>query len=376
MVSYIVRSVDELLRTEFGLEDGLADTTTWGEMARRRKDLEIPEGTSPDHAFVQILDPATGTGTFLVEVIDLIHKTLVAKWQAQGHGEKKTESLWNEYVPKYLLSRLHGYELLMAPYAIAHLKIGLKLYETGYRFGSDERARIYLANALEPAHDFTGTFAFAIPALAHEAHAVNEIKLERRFTVVIGNPPYAGISSNMSEAVMGLVEPYKSINGVSLGERKIWAQDDYKKFIRFSQQTISDAVWGIIGFITNHGFISEPTSRGMRHNLLETFPRVTVLDLHGSLKKRDVCPDGSPDKNVFDIEPGVAISFFRRGGVVPASVTHGDLWGMRDTKYAYLLKHTVISTKTSPIEPSEEFYLFVPQSRDTKAENFAQRKHL
>ena len=177
VVSYIVRSVDELLRTEFGLADGLADTTTWGEMAKRRKDLTIPEGVSPDQAFVQILDPATGTGTFLVEVIDLIHKTLVAKWKTQGHGEKKIEALWNEYVPKHLLPRLHGYELLMAPYAIAHLKIGLKLYETGYRFGSEERARIYLTNALEPASHKQLTLDF-LPALAHEAQAVNGIKRE------------------------------------------------------------------------------------------------------------------------------------------------------------------------------------------------------
>ena len=153
VVSYIVRSVDELLRTEFGLEDGLADTTTWGEMAKRRTELKIPEGTPPGQAFVQILDPATGTGTFLVEVIDLIHKTMVEEWKAQGCGEKKIETLWNDYVPKDLLPRLHGYELLMAPYAIAHLKIGLKLFETGYRFGSDERARVYLTNALEPAGD-------------------------------------------------------------------------------------------------------------------------------------------------------------------------------------------------------------------------------
>src|SRR5207249_75283 len=132
----------------------------------------------------------------LVEVIDLIHRTMLAKWKAQGHGEKKISSLWNEYVPKHLLPRLHGYELLMAPYAIAHLKIGLKLYETGYRFDSEERARIYLTNALEPAHDFSGRFEFAIPALAHEAKAVNEIKRAQRFTVVIGNPPYSGISSN------------------------------------------------------------------------------------------------------------------------------------------------------------------------------------
>lgn len=165
VVSYIVRSVDELLRTEFGLPDGLADTATWGEMAKCHKDLKIPKGVSLDQDFVQILDPATGTGTFLVEVIDLIHKSLVSKWKAQGHGEKKIEALWNEYVPKHLLTRLHGYELLMAPYAIAHLKIGLKLYETGYRFDSDERARVYLTNALEPAQDFSGSFEFAIPEI-------------------------------------------------------------------------------------------------------------------------------------------------------------------------------------------------------------------
>ena len=191
VVSYIVRSVDELLRSEFGLTDGLADTTTWGEMAKRCEDLKIPEGTLPGQDFVQILDPATGTGTFLVEVIDLIHNTMAAKWKSQGHADKKILKLWNEYVPKHLLPRLHGYELLMAPYAIAHLKIGLKLFETGYRFESDERARVYLTNALEPAADGQLPLDF-LPALAHEAQAVNEIKQKQRFTVVIGNPPYLG----------------------------------------------------------------------------------------------------------------------------------------------------------------------------------------
>jgi predicted helicase len=141
VVSYIVRSVDELLRFEFALADGLADTTTWGEMAKLHEGLHIPEGVSPEQDFVQVLDPATGTGTFLVEVIDLIHHTLTDKWKMQGLAEQMVDALWNEYVPKHLLTRLHGYELLMAPYAIAHLKVGLKLYETGYRFASEERAR-------------------------------------------------------------------------------------------------------------------------------------------------------------------------------------------------------------------------------------------
>jgi predicted helicase len=216
VVSYIVRSVDELLRTEFGLADGLADTTTWGEMAKHHKDLKIPEGTSSDQAFVKILDPATGTGTFLVEVIDLIQKTMTEKWKAQGHGTKKIDQLWNDYVPQHLLPRLHGYELLMAPYAIAHMKIGLKLYETGYRFGSDERVRVYLTNALEPAQEFSGKLAFMIPALAHEAQAVNAIKRLQRFTVIIGNPPYSFRSKSKSPFIMDLLEEYRK----GLNEKK------------------------------------------------------------------------------------------------------------------------------------------------------------
>ena len=207
VVSYIVRSVDELLRNDFRLSDGLADTTTWGEMAKRHKELKIPEGTPPGQAFVQILDPATGTGTFLVEVIDLIHKTMVEEWKAQGHGKKKIEALWNDYVPRDLLPRLHGYELLMAPYAIAHLKIGLKLYETGYLFESDERAQVYLTNALEPPGDGQLMLDF-LPALAHEAKAVNEIKRKHRFTVVIGNPPYSGLSSNGGDRKSALFRPF------------------------------------------------------------------------------------------------------------------------------------------------------------------------
>ena len=196
VVSFIVRSVDELLRTEFGLEDGLADTTTWGQMAARHQDLEIPDGADADQPFVQILDPATGTATFLVEVIDIIYQTLSQKWKAEGNADGQIRQLWNDYVPQYLLPRLHGYELMMAPYAIAHMKIGLKLYETGYQFHSQERVRVYLTNALEPAQDFSGRFQFDIPALAHEAEAVNLIKQNQRFSVLVGNPPYKGHSAN------------------------------------------------------------------------------------------------------------------------------------------------------------------------------------
>ena len=220
VVSYIIRSVHELLRTEFGLNDGLADISTWGEIKERYTNLKIPEGVSIYQDFVQILDPAAGTGTFLVEVIDVIHKTLVRKWEAQGCGSEQIGLLWNEYVPKHLLTRLHGYELLMAPYAIAHLKISLKLYETGYRFGSDERVRVYLTNALESKSMFADAgVANLYELLACEAYAVNEIKQKRRFTVIVGNPPYAIHSGNLSDSVRKIVGRYHYCAGEAIRER-------------------------------------------------------------------------------------------------------------------------------------------------------------
>ena len=203
VVSYIVRSVHELLQTEFGLEDGLASTATWGDMVAKDSNLKIPPGAKPGEPFVVVLDPATGTATFLVEVIDVIHRTLAARWRHRHLTDAQQRAAWNEYVPKHLLPRLHGFELMMAPYAIAHMKVGLKLYETGYRFASDERARIYLTNALEPASDDKAQREFEqwVPALAHEAMAVNRIKSHQRFTVVLGNPPYSGVSANRNEGL-------------------------------------------------------------------------------------------------------------------------------------------------------------------------------
>lgn len=368
VVSYIVRSVDELLRTEFGLADGLADDTTWSEMVMRHENMEIPDGTPPDQAFVQILDPATGTGTFLVEVIDLIRKTMGKKWTDQGHGENKILALWNDYVPNNLLPRLHGYELLMAPYAIAHLKIGLKLYETGYRFESDERARVYLTNALEPAGEEQLTLDF-LPALSHEAQAVNEIKRKQRFTVVIGNPPYAGLSSNMGPWIDGILkgrlpdgtatESYYHVDGEPLGEKKVWLQDDYVKFIRLSQWLLDGTGAGVHAYISNHGYLDNPTFRGMRWSLMQSFDGVRVLDLHGNFKKKEIPPGGGRDVNVFDIQQGVAIGFFTNTPCA-GGVYHADLWGERDTKYTWLLDHGCYDTEWAELEPDPPFYLFEP----------------
>ena len=371
VVSYIVRAVDRLLRSEFGLEDGLAATVTWGEMAARREGLEVPEGTPSDQAFVQILDPAAGTGTFLVEAIGLIHKTMADKWKARGHGPGRIRALWNDYVPRHLLPRLHGYELLMAPYAIAHLKIGLKLYETGYRFGSDERAQVYLTNALEPPPETSQIRMDFLPALAREAAAVGRIKRGRRFTVVIGNPPYSGISSNMKPWIDDLLKgrmpgdranaSYYHVDGKPLGEKKLWLQDDYVKFIRLSQWLLDTTGAGLHGYISNHGYLDNPTFRGMRWSLMQSFRRIRVLDLHGNTLKREAPPGGGRDVNVFDIQQGVAIGLFAKTPQDHRTyVYHEDLWGDRREKYRWLLRHGDRPARWDRVEAAPPFHLFEP----------------
>ena len=370
VVSYIVKSVDAVLRNKFGLEDGLADVTSWAEMADR-ENFTIPNGISPSQDFVQILDPATGTGTFLVEVIDLIHRTLQTKWRARGFNPKHIESLWNEYVPQHLLPRLHGYELLMAPYAIAHLKIGLKLYETGYRFGGEARARVYLTNALEPAQSVSGLLDFAIPALAHEAQAVNEIKAMHRFTVILGNPPYAGHSANKNMWIRELlrgkvdnaaVENYFTVDGSPLNERNSkWLNDDYVKFLRLAHWQIERTGAGVVGFITNHSYLDNPTFRGMRQSLNATFPKIWLIDLHGSVKKREGSSIRGKDENVFDIQQGVAVSLLAKKNGLPRVVRHVDLWGTRAEKYRTLLEPKDDELTWEDLYPSKPFNLFIPQ---------------
>ena len=270
-------------------------------------------------------------------------------------------------MPKHLLTRLHGYELLMAPYAIAHLKIGLKLYETGYRFGSDERARVYLTNALEPAQDFSGRFEFAIPALAHEAQAVNTIKERRRFTVVIGNPPYSLWSQNLAGNLRTIIDPYRSVNGEPIKERgalqfeKI-LQDDYVNFFRMSQIQIDQTGCGILGLITNHAFMDNPTLRGMRDFLLRSFPTIFCLNPHGNSAKKEKCPDGSADENVFDIQQGVGIfhgAITRREDTAARSCA--DLWGDRESKYRNLSKSSITSLGYRGFSPTPPFLLFKAQ---------------
>jgi predicted helicase len=369
VVSFIVRSVHELLQTEFGLQEGLASTVTWGEMAAKHPGLTIPTGSNPSGPFVVILDPAVGTATFLVEVIDVIHRTLTAKWKQQGLNNQQQRDAWNDYVPKHLLPRLHGYELMMAPYVIAHMKIGLKLCETDYRFGSEARVRIYLTNSLEPPGDDKKQRGFEewAPALAHEAQAVNTIKRKQRFTVIIGNPPYSGESANKIPCIRDLVNSkYQFIAGKKLEEKgkKNWLLDDYVKFLRLSHWLLEAVPGGVLGFITNHSYLDNPTFRGMRHALLNDFTKLFLLDLHGNYKKGEVAPDGTKDENIFEIQQGVAIGVFlkhdtlsrRRSG----TCMFFELWGLETSKNRWLGRNSCLSDHFSEIEPYTPFLFFKP----------------
>ncbi len=359
VVSYIVRSVHELLQTEFGLADGLADTATWGEMLEMHPGLKLPllsdlpgetQTISPDEPFVQILDPATGTATFLVEVIEVIHQTLKAKWKGQRLNEAQQVAAWNDYVPKHLLPRLHAFELMMAPYAIAHMKIGLKLAETGYCFGSKERARIYLTNALEPWVKQLPLIGFE--ALAHEAAAVNDIKRLKLFTVVIGNPPYSKMSGNLGEYAVHLIEPFRFSNGERIVERGALAlelnlQDDYVKFWGLLRRVLVATGVGVGAYITNSRYLASPTLRGLRCSLRGLFDRAAFLNLGGQVSERSSTL--GTDENVFDIEQGVAVGIGvrRKPHSELGSVSYGRYWGTREEKHALLNAGTSGSLPTT-----------------------------
>lgn len=401
VVSYIVRSVHELLQTEFGLADGLADTATWSEMLRKHPELTLPMLTddlgkeyplpNPDtEPFVQILDPATGTATFLVEVIEVIHKHLSEKWKQNGAasmpglpplplaGEGRGEGVfrsfadyWNAYIPRALLPRLHAFELMMAPYAIAHMKIGLKLAETGYGFGSKQRAGIYLTNALEPWVKQLPFIGFE--ALAHEAEVVNKIKRNKRFTVIIGNPPYSKASQNLGEQFLDLIERFRFFSGerirepgAILFERDI--NNDYVKFLGLNRNLIELVRAGVMGVITSSSYLDGKNFRGVRDGLAASFNELCVLNLHGDSRSGALARKGLVDENVFDIETGVSILLAARTASLAqcSEIFYSEAVGTYDKKSALLLDGDPgLDGKASPIDarryksflPSESFVL-------------------
>ncbi|MCV6608344.1 MAG: N-6 DNA methylase, partial [Campylobacterales bacterium] len=356
VVDFIVRSVDEVLKTEFGLEDGLIDDskikikiddldaghTKSGK--QRQKEKEVHK--------VQILDPATGTGTFLASTIKFIKENY---WGGS----------WSSYVEKDLKPRLNGFELLMASYAMAHLKLDLLLMESGYK-PSDEtqqkRFNVFLTNSLEAHHEYTGSLFASF--LANESREADRVKKETPVMVVMGNPPYAVSSTNKSDWIQDLLKDYKK----DLGERKINLDDDYIKFIRYGQHYIDKNGEGVLAYISNNSFIDGITHRQMRKSLLESFDKIYILDLHGNSKKKETAPDGSLDQNVFDIMQGVSINIFikkKSKSKKLADVYHYDLYGKRDSKYQFLDDNNMESVQWKKLEYSEPNYFFV--KKDFKA---------
>ena len=360
VVSYIVRSVDRLLHDEFGLADGLADTAT--------VEVEAADGETRTSPRVLILDPAAGTGTFLREVVSLVRRTI---------AEKGLGGAWPDYVREHLLPRLFGFELLMAPYAICHLKLAIEIggEQGAFAMPEGERLNVFLTNSLEEAHEGATGPMFAAE-IAREAREADAVKRDHPVMVVIGNPPYSGHSANRGEYIRNLlraeerISSFFMVDGQPLGERNPkWLNDDYVKFIRFAQWRIDQTGEGVLGFVTNHSYLDNPTFRGMRQSLMGTFDEIRVLDLHGNSKKREHAPDGGQDENVFDIQQGVAIGIFVKraaSGDDRARVFHADLWGKREAgigggKYGWLASNDITNTDWTELSPKAPHYLFVPR---------------
>ena len=331
VVNFIVRAIHDTLKTTFGIADGLAD---W-----RR---------------VTVLDFATGTGTFIVEVLERIFEEI------GGPSAGKAPLV----VREHMLRNIFGFEYLVAPYTIAHLKLASYLRELGHPLQEEERFQIYLTNTVEPIAPNRNLF---LPALSDETEAAQAVK-ERSILVITGNPPYAGHSKNNGPKAVESVAAYRAgIPELSKPGQAKWLQDDYVKFIRFAQKKIDAADEGIVAIITNHGFLDNPTFRGMRTSLMKSFNQIRVIDLHGSTKKRQRSPDGSEDTNVFDIEQGVAISLFIKRPGAERGVWHASLWGARQAKYEWAARTSVATVGWTQLQPSEPQYLFVPRDNESEA---------
>ena len=327
VVSYIVRSLHRILKEVFGRADGFA---------------------SPS---VRVLDPAAGTCTFPAEAT----RTAVAEGtEKYGAGTRKG------LIRDHVLKNFYAFELMMAPYAVGHLKIGFLLEELGHRLGKDERFQLYLTNTLEM-EELEQTSFPGMASLAEESHLAGRVKKETPILVILGNPPYSGHSANVGPWISDTIKTYYQVDGKPLGERNPkWLQDDYVKFIRFAQWKIDQAGEGVLGFITNHSYLDNPTFRGMRQSLMQSFEQIYVLNLHGNSLKKERCPDGSEDKNIFDIRQGVAIGLFIKKPGLKRKVSHADLWGLREDKYRWLEGHDAAGTEWTEIHPKSPFYFFVP----------------
>jgi len=351
VVGFIVRAVDEILQKEFNLPEGLADYS----MIEREVTVEqsfdkrTTDGMKHEKRKfhrVQILDPATGTGTFLAEVVNQIYDRY-----------RDQQGIWQQYVEQHLLPRLHGFEILMASYAVAHLKLDMLLGETGYQHQTEKRLQVYLTNSLEESNNEPRTL-FA-QWLSREATEANVIKRDCPVMVMIGNPPYSVSSQNNGKWITNLVADYKK----DLKERNIQPlSDDYIKFIRLGQYYVEKNGEGVLAFISNNSFIDGLIHRQMRKELMRAFDKIYILDLHGNTRKKEAAPDGSKDDNVFDIMQGVSINIFCKNGTPSkdaCKVYHHDLYGNRGFKYDYLDNHSITDIEWKELQPQKPYYFYV-----------------
>ncbi len=337
VVSYIVRSIHSILKSHFGLADGLA---------------------SED---VKLLDPAGGTLTFPAEAIRIASTEFKTKYGEGG---------LHRWIQKHILKNYYAFELMMAPYAIGHLKMSFIFDELGYKIADDERFKLYLTNTLE----MEEIKQIAIPglsSLSEESHLAGKVKEEQPVLVILGNPPYSGASSNINEWTERLLkedidgtQSYYKIDEQPLGEKNPkWLQDDYVKFLRFAQWKIQKSGYGIVGMITNHSYLDNPTFRGMRQSLMKTFDEIYILDLHGNSLKKEKAPDGGKDENVFDIRQGVAIGLFIRNKHQKESkIFHADIYGLRENKYDWLDKSEFLKKNYAEIKPKSPYYFFIKRA--------------
>lgn len=356
VVEFIVRAVDDILRTEFNLPMGLADTSKVEVEQEIEQDLKHRKEKVLKHR-VQVLDPATGTGTFLAETVKQIKRDLGGQMGA-----------WDSYVPEHLLPRLHGFELMMAPYTIAHLKLDLEI-----GISAQDRLRVFLTNSLEEANPDANTIFGHY--LAEEANIASKIKKEAPVMIVMGNPPYSGESQNKGDWIMQLMEDYKKEPGgvQPLQERNSkWINDDYCKFIRLGQYYVDRNKEGVLAYICNNGFLDNPTFRGMRWHLLQSFDKIYIINLHGNSKKKEMAPDGSKDENVFDIMVGTSINILIKTGQKKkgelAKVYYLDLLGLRKDKYNYLSGNSMKDIVFSELEYSAPYYFLVKKNTDGEDE--------
>ena len=367
VVSFIVQAVDSIIKKEFGLVDGLAsiENKTIKVIRRSKKKVDGYYRRVEDIEEVpaiQVLDPATGTGTFIRQVILQIYKNF--KEKNKNLTAEELDRCWNNYVPEHLLTRINAFELMMAPYAVAHMKLAMVLKDTGYKFDSNKRLNVYLTNSLEEPGNSSMQMTLWDDPLAAESISANVVKKNAGINIIIGNPPYSGESANKNDWIMSLMESYKKEPGQSIRlqeQNSKWINDDYVKFIRYGQSVIDKTEQGILAFINPHGFIDNPTFRGMRWSLMQSYNEIYILDLHGNAKKRETALDGSKDENVFDIQQGVCILICVKNGGKNCRVYHADLYGTRDQKYSALTQKPFDEVEWKEVKPTGDNYLFIEQ---------------